>query len=58
MEILDKVNDMLMSGTSPNQALLKVAEMKNDVKEKGYVEGFVNTDFKNTTAGIKAGIKF
>ena len=59
MMILDKVNDMLLSGTSANQALLKVAEMKNDVKEMGYVEGFINTDFKgNTVGGLKAGIKF
>lgn len=58
MVILDQINDMLITGTNTTQALLKVTEMKNDVKNKGYVEGFVNTDFKNTTAGIKAGIKF
>jgi hypothetical protein len=42
-----------------NNLTMNLKQMEKEIKENGYIEGFVNTDFKeNLSAGIKAGMKF
>ena len=59
------VNEILKTATTgATKDILKVAgEMQKDIKNKGYVEGFLEgkTDFKgnsNAVGGLRAGIKF
>lgn len=42
-----------------NNLTMNLKQMEKEIKENGYIEGFINTDFKeNLSVGIKAGIKF
>ena len=56
---LSVVNKAIEIHRMKNDITFDLEYMKEQIETRGYIEGFINTDFKeNTVAGIKAGMKF
>lgn len=48
-----------LTGETSNELKMSLTKMEQEITSRGYVEGFINTNFKDETlVGIKAGIKF
>lgn len=56
--ILDKVESLVKTNPEPMKLLTEVTKMKDDIKYKGYLEGFIESDLKDTKVGLKGGLKF
>ena len=56
--ILDNVEELIKSKVEPMELLTKVSEMKKEVSGRGYIEGFIESDLKNTKIGAKIIKKF